>query len=148
MGGRNAWQCAEAYPDAMDGIMPVVAFPTKVIRKQAESLDANDLLHTINSLSESMRDHVRSRPAYRPALDEPAATDRTGRGIPFRLCAPGNPARIAGIDRKNMIRVSRADIDPAIADARRFPATAGNPVEDSKAFSKAPSQREVFLDAA
>jgi homoserine O-acetyltransferase/O-succinyltransferase len=30
MGGMNAWQWAEAYPDAMDGIMPVVAFPTKV----------------------------------------------------------------------------------------------------------------------
>jgi homoserine O-acetyltransferase/O-succinyltransferase len=25
MGGMNAWQWAEAYPDAMDGIMPVVA---------------------------------------------------------------------------------------------------------------------------
>ena len=115
MGGMNAWQWAEAYPDAMDGIMPVVAFPTKVsgrnllwrrmvvnaiesdpdwnggnyvhqprslaegygvlrlmidgvprlqsaipdeaaadtfvaaIRKQAESLDANDLLHSIKS---------------------------------------------------------------------------------------------------
>lgn len=30
MGGMNAWQWAEAYPDAMDGIMPVVALPTKV----------------------------------------------------------------------------------------------------------------------
>jgi homoserine O-acetyltransferase/O-succinyltransferase len=30
MGGMNVWQWAEAYPDAMDGIMPVVAFPTKV----------------------------------------------------------------------------------------------------------------------
>jgi homoserine O-acetyltransferase/O-succinyltransferase len=30
MGGMNAWQWAEAYPDAMDGIMPVVAFPAKV----------------------------------------------------------------------------------------------------------------------
>jgi len=30
MGGMNAWQWAERYPDAMDGIMPVVAFPTKV----------------------------------------------------------------------------------------------------------------------
>jgi homoserine O-acetyltransferase/O-succinyltransferase len=30
MGGMNAWQWAEAYPDAMDGIMPVVALPTRV----------------------------------------------------------------------------------------------------------------------
>lgn len=30
MGGMNAWQWAEAYPDAMDGIMPVVSFPIKV----------------------------------------------------------------------------------------------------------------------
>ena len=30
MGGMNAWQWAEAYPDAVGGIMPVVAFPTKV----------------------------------------------------------------------------------------------------------------------
>jgi homoserine O-acetyltransferase len=30
MGGMNAWQWAEAYPDAMDGIMPVVSLPTKV----------------------------------------------------------------------------------------------------------------------
>jgi homoserine O-acetyltransferase len=30
MGGMNAWQWAEAYPDAMDGIMPVVALPIKV----------------------------------------------------------------------------------------------------------------------
>jgi homoserine O-acetyltransferase/O-succinyltransferase len=30
MGGMNAWQWAEAYPGAVDGIMPVVSFPTKV----------------------------------------------------------------------------------------------------------------------
>ncbi|MFF2090881.1 alpha/beta fold hydrolase [Paenibacillus sp. NPDC058174] len=30
MGGMNAWQWAEAYPKAMDGVMPVVSFPTKV----------------------------------------------------------------------------------------------------------------------
>ncbi|MZQ81114.1 alpha/beta fold hydrolase [Paenibacillus sp. 5J-6] len=30
MGGMNAWQWAEAYPDAMDGVMPVVSFPIKV----------------------------------------------------------------------------------------------------------------------
>jgi homoserine O-acetyltransferase len=30
MGGMNAWQWAEAYPDAMDGIMPVVSLPIKV----------------------------------------------------------------------------------------------------------------------
>jgi homoserine O-acetyltransferase len=28
MGGMNAWQWAEAYPDAMDGVMPVV-FPSR-----------------------------------------------------------------------------------------------------------------------
>jgi homoserine O-acetyltransferase len=30
MGGMNAWQWAEAYPDEMDGVMPVVSLPTKV----------------------------------------------------------------------------------------------------------------------
>jgi len=30
MGGMNAWQWAEAYPDAMDGIMPVVSLPIAV----------------------------------------------------------------------------------------------------------------------
>jgi homoserine O-acetyltransferase len=30
MGGMNAWQWAEAYPDAMDGVMPVVSLPIKV----------------------------------------------------------------------------------------------------------------------
>src|ERR1700731_2678810 len=30
MGGMNAWQWAEAYPDAMDGVMAVVTLPTKV----------------------------------------------------------------------------------------------------------------------
>jgi homoserine O-acetyltransferase len=30
MGGMNAWQWAEAYPDAMDGIMPVVSLPVPV----------------------------------------------------------------------------------------------------------------------
>jgi homoserine O-acetyltransferase len=30
MGGMNAWQWAEAYPDAMDGVMPVVSLPVKV----------------------------------------------------------------------------------------------------------------------
>jgi homoserine O-acetyltransferase/O-succinyltransferase len=30
MGGMNAWQWAEAYPDAMDGIMPVVSLPMAV----------------------------------------------------------------------------------------------------------------------
>src|ERR1700741_2802613 len=30
MGGMNAWQWAEAYPDMMDGVMPVVSLPTKV----------------------------------------------------------------------------------------------------------------------
>jgi len=30
MGGMNAWQWAEAYPDAMDGIMPVVSMPISI----------------------------------------------------------------------------------------------------------------------
>jgi homoserine O-acetyltransferase/O-succinyltransferase len=30
MGGMNAWQWAQAYPDAMDGIMPVVSLPMPV----------------------------------------------------------------------------------------------------------------------
>jgi homoserine O-acetyltransferase len=30
MGGMNAWQWAEAYPDIMDGVMPVVSLPSKV----------------------------------------------------------------------------------------------------------------------
>jgi homoserine O-acetyltransferase/O-succinyltransferase len=30
MGGMNAWQWAEAYPNAMDGVMPVVSLPIKV----------------------------------------------------------------------------------------------------------------------
>jgi homoserine O-acetyltransferase/O-succinyltransferase len=30
MGGMNAWQWAEAYPDQMDGVMSVVALPVKV----------------------------------------------------------------------------------------------------------------------
>jgi homoserine O-acetyltransferase len=30
MGGMNAWEWAEAYPDAMDGIMPVVSMPIPI----------------------------------------------------------------------------------------------------------------------
>jgi homoserine O-acetyltransferase/O-succinyltransferase len=30
MGGMNAWQYAEAYPDAVSGVMPIVSFPAKV----------------------------------------------------------------------------------------------------------------------
>jgi homoserine O-acetyltransferase/O-succinyltransferase len=30
MGGMNAWQWAQAYPDAIDGVMPVVSLPIKV----------------------------------------------------------------------------------------------------------------------
>jgi homoserine O-acetyltransferase len=30
MGGMNAWQWAEAYPDAVDGVMPVVSLPIKI----------------------------------------------------------------------------------------------------------------------
>jgi homoserine O-acetyltransferase/O-succinyltransferase len=30
MGGMNAWQWAEAYPNDMDGVMPVVSLPIKV----------------------------------------------------------------------------------------------------------------------
>jgi len=30
MGGMNAWQWAEAYPDMMDGVMPVVSLPVNV----------------------------------------------------------------------------------------------------------------------
>jgi homoserine O-acetyltransferase len=30
MGGMNAWQWAEAYPDVMDGIMPVVSMPIPI----------------------------------------------------------------------------------------------------------------------
>ena len=55
MGGMNAWQWAEAYPDAMDGIMPVVSLPIPVsgrnllwrrivieaIRSDPEWLDGN-----------------------------------------------------------------------------------------------------------
>jgi homoserine O-acetyltransferase/O-succinyltransferase len=30
MGGMNAWQWAEAYPDMMDGVMPIVSLPIRV----------------------------------------------------------------------------------------------------------------------
>jgi hypothetical protein len=30
MGGMNAWQRAEAYPDAVGGIVPMVSIPTKI----------------------------------------------------------------------------------------------------------------------
>jgi homoserine O-acetyltransferase len=30
MGGMNAWQWVEAYPDAVDGVMPVVSLPIKI----------------------------------------------------------------------------------------------------------------------
>jgi homoserine O-acetyltransferase len=30
MGGMNAWQWAESYPDAVEGVMPVVSFPVRV----------------------------------------------------------------------------------------------------------------------
>jgi homoserine O-acetyltransferase len=30
MGGMNVWQWAEAYPDAMDGVVPVVTLPIRV----------------------------------------------------------------------------------------------------------------------
>jgi homoserine O-acetyltransferase/O-succinyltransferase len=30
MGGMNAWQWAEAYPEAMQGVMPIVSLPTRV----------------------------------------------------------------------------------------------------------------------
>ena len=35
MGGMNAWQWAEAYPEMMDGIMPVVSLPIKVSGRNA-----------------------------------------------------------------------------------------------------------------
>lgn len=35
MGGMDAWQWAEAYPDAMDGVMPVVSLPIKVSGRNA-----------------------------------------------------------------------------------------------------------------
>jgi homoserine O-acetyltransferase/O-succinyltransferase len=35
MGGMNAWQWAGAYPDAMDGVMPVVSLPIKVSGRNA-----------------------------------------------------------------------------------------------------------------
>jgi homoserine O-acetyltransferase len=35
MGGMNAWQWAEAYPHAMDGVMPVVSLPVKVSGRNA-----------------------------------------------------------------------------------------------------------------
>ncbi len=35
MGGMNAWQWAEAYPDAMDGVMPVVSLPIEVSGRNA-----------------------------------------------------------------------------------------------------------------
>jgi homoserine O-acetyltransferase len=30
IGGMNAWQWAEAYPNAMDGVMPVVSMPIPI----------------------------------------------------------------------------------------------------------------------
>lgn len=35
MGGMNAWQWAEAYPDEVEGIMPVVSLPSKVAGRNA-----------------------------------------------------------------------------------------------------------------
>jgi homoserine O-acetyltransferase len=35
MGGMNAWQWAEAYPDDVEGVMPVVSLPSKVAGRNA-----------------------------------------------------------------------------------------------------------------
>jgi homoserine O-acetyltransferase len=35
MGGMNAWQWAEAYPDDVEGVMPVVSLPSKIAGRNA-----------------------------------------------------------------------------------------------------------------
>jgi homoserine O-acetyltransferase len=97
MGGMNAWQWAEAYPDAMDGVMPVVAFPIKVsgrnllwrrmvIREIQSDPDWNDGDYTkpphgwidAYSLVRLMIDGV---PRFQAALPNAAAADEFLDGV-------------------------------------------------------------------
>jgi homoserine O-acetyltransferase/O-succinyltransferase len=92
MGGMNAWQWAEAYPDAMDGIMPVVAFPTKVSgrnllwrRMVAHAIESDpnwnggNYLHQPRSLAEGygvLRLMIDGVPRLQSAIPDEAAADK------------------------------------------------------------------------
>ena len=92
MGGMNAWQWAEAYPDAMDGIMPVVAFPTKVSgrnllwrRMVANAIESDpdwnggNYVHQPRSLAEGygvLRLMIDGVPRLQSAIPDEAAADK------------------------------------------------------------------------
>ena len=91
MGGMNAWQWAEAYPDAMDGIMPVVAFPAKVSgrnllwrRMVANAIESDpdwnggNYVHQPRSLAEGygvLRLMIDGVPRLQSAIPDEAAAD-------------------------------------------------------------------------
>jgi homoserine O-acetyltransferase len=92
MGGMNAWQWAEQYPDAMDGIMPVVALPVHIsgrnllwrqmaarwIQQDPEYRDGNytSQPQVLNQVGELIRLMIDGVPHLQSVLPDAAATQQ------------------------------------------------------------------------
>jgi homoserine O-acetyltransferase/O-succinyltransferase len=83
MGGMNAWQWAEMYPDAMRGIMPVAALPAKLSgrnllwRRIITNAIRNDPEWHDGNYDRSLSGWFNSRPLYQMMLDGVPRLDAT-----------------------------------------------------------------------
>ncbi|MCE4225438.1 alpha/beta fold hydrolase [Methylobacterium sp. C25] len=75
MGGMNAWQWAEAYPDQVSAIMPVVAFPVPISgrnllwRRMAAAIIRNDPEWQSNGYATTTRGYVQAQQFIRLMID-------------------------------------------------------------------------------
>jgi homoserine O-acetyltransferase/O-succinyltransferase len=85
MGCMNAWQWAESYPDAMDGVMPIACFPAPISGRNLlwrtiliDSIKTDPTGSTAFAIARMMIDGV---PALQQEVRSPEAADALMQGI-------------------------------------------------------------------
>ena len=121
MGGMNAWQWAETWPDAIDGVMPVVSLPAKISgrnliwRRLAIEYIKNDPEWQGGNYTKPFRGLVQSYQLLRMMIDgvphmQALATD-TAATNKFNAEAAAEAASLDANDFLHSLK-SSADYDP------------------------------------
>jgi homoserine O-acetyltransferase len=130
MGGMHAWMWSEAYPDAMDGVIPIACQPAAirgrnlVWRRIVVEATRNDPGYSGGDYTETPRGYLATLPVFRMMVDSPAHLDRTVSdvGEATRFVAGDSPGAQPPVDANDAIYALDASVDydpePALGKIR------------------------------
>jgi homoserine O-acetyltransferase len=119
MGGMHAWMWSEAYPDAMDGVIPIACQPAAirgrnlVWRRMVVEATRNDPGYAGGDYTEMPHGYLAALPVFRMMVDSPAHLDRTISDVAeaTRFVAGDSPGAQPPVDANDAIYALDASVD-------------------------------------